>query len=405
MGKSSAPPPPDYQQLATQQGAQNRETAIAEWQLNNANQTTPWGSKTTTKLSGTDPATGLPYGDTAYSVNTTLDPTDQANLNKQREIQSSLMNLAPSALNNVWSQIGKAPTPENLPPMSYAVDTGGGQQLDFSGLPGAQYGTQASPIQSSLDFSGAPALGNPDAIRNQVTNSAYNQFMSRFAPAAAQQQNALNTRIANMGGVSDSDAARRMTGGLLTSQGDQLRQAAFDAISRGGEEAQRQFGMGLQARQQATGEIGQQGQFYNAAQGQQFGQGMENVAAHNAALQMTANLLGQQNQQNNALNQQNIQNAFANANLANASRAQGLTEQSSLRQMRLNELMALLSGSQVQQPTFQPVTATNIQPAPIFQAGQAQWNAQQQLAANQANQSNSMMGGLASMAGTAAMVF
>lgn len=325
MGKGKTP---DYAAAAQKQGAANRETALAEFQLNNSNQNTPWGSQTLTKGPG---------GDTDYTRTVTLNPQDQALLDQQRAAQSSIMGAVPNVLNNVWGQIGQAPQTGNLPPMSYGVDAGGTRQLDLSG---------AAPLESGND------------VRNRVENASFNKFYDRFAPAAQQQQNTMNTRIANMGGVTTSDAAQRMMGGLLTNQGDQMRQGVFDSILTGGQEAERQFGMGLQGHQQGVSDITAQTGF------------------------------------NNAANQQDVTNAFANANLANASRNQGMNEMAQLRQMPLNELMAMLGGTQVNSPQFQPMQPTNIQPAPIMQGAVAQGQA------NSASQ-GSTLGALGTLGGAA----
>ena len=343
--KPSAPPAPDYAAAAQAQGAANRETALASWQLNNANQVTPWGSRTVTNAQG-QPITG----DTGYTVTTTLNPQDQANLNAQRNIESGVLGLAPSLINRATSGLDTM-NPSNLPPMAYQVDANGQKRLDFSQLPGAVYD-----------------VGSTDAIRKQVEDAAWNKYITRAAPLMENQTNALNTRLANMGGVTTSPAAMRQQAALRASQGDQVNQAIQDMILQGGNAAQQEQGMRLAGAN-----------LFNTSRGADAG------------------LLAQQVGQNNQVTQQDIQNAFANANLANASRLQGLNEQAQLAQMPLNQLMAMLSGTQVNSPQFQPVTPTNIQPAPLFQAAQAQNQAAQQQYQNQLASSNSFLGDLASL--------
>lgn len=399
MSKPSAPPTPDYAALAKQQGAANKETAITEFSLNNSNQTSPWGGRNLTQT-GTDA-----QGNPKFSIDTFLDPQDQSNLDANRSLQGQLLGVAPSVLNTVSNSLSQPINPNLMPPMVNQVDTGGLQQLDLSGLNKSTTGVNGAPIQSGLDYSGLAPLENADAVRNRVEQADFSKFYDRFAPIAQTQQDQMNTRIANMGGVTTSDAAQRMMGGLLTNQGDQLRQGIYGAIDNAGVEAQRQFDMGLQGRQQGVQEVGNQGAFYNNAQEQGFNQGMQNANLNNAARTADAGILGSQNQANNATTQQNITNAFANANLNNASRSQGLSEQTALRQMPLNELMSMLSGTQVNQPQFQAPTATNIQPAPIFQAGQAQWNAANQAYQGQVAGSNNTMSTIGSVAAIAAMAF
>jgi hypothetical protein len=65
-----------------------------------------------------------------------------------------------------------------------------------------------------------------------------------------------------------------------------------------------------------------------------------------------------------------------------------------LRNMPLNELNALRSGSQVSMPQFQAYTGATVAPAPVFGATQAQ--GQYAMGAHQAGvaQDNALMGGL-----------
>jgi hypothetical protein len=347
VGKPSAPPPIDYNQAAQTQGAQNRETAIAEWKLNNANQQTPWGTKTTTQ---TGP------GDTDYTVTTALDPADQARLDQQRELQGGMLALGKPALDRAAGMLGTELNTGNLPPMAYQVDTQGMKNLDYSGLPGGVYD-----------------VGDTGDIRNRMEQAAWGKYIDRAAPMMQQQTEALNTRLANMGGVTTGAAAARQQAGLQASQGDQARQAIFDSILQGGNAAQQEQAMRLGA-----------------------------AGLWNTTREQDADLLARQTGFNNQATQQDIQNAFANAALTNASRAQGLSEATALRQMPLNEIMAMLGGSQVNQPNFQPVTGTNIQPAPIFQGAQATGAQDQANYAQQMGAWNNMISGLAGIGGTAA---
>jgi len=391
MGNSKGSQP-DLAGAAQAQGAANKETAIAEWQLNNGNQTSPWGSKQVTQT-GT-----YPDGTPKFSIDTTLNPQSQANLDASQKIQGDLLGLAPTAINNAWNTVGKPIDTTGLPPMVSQVDTGGMEKLDLSGLPSTQYGAAKGAIQQNLDYSGLDPLSDPTALRSKIEDASFNKFADRFTPYAKQQQDALQTRQANMGGVTSSNAAQRQMGGLLTNQGDQFRQAAFDSILAGGNATQQQQAMELAKRGQGVNEINNQGNFWNTAQNQDFTQNTSNANMWNSGKQMDAGLLGQQQQANNTATQQDIGNAFANANLANAGRAQGLQEMTNLRQMPLNELMAMLGGAQVNQPNFQPVTGTQIAPPPLYNAAATQ-------AANNTSSANSTTGALGSLAGMGMMAF
>jgi hypothetical protein len=144
----------------------------------------------------------------------------------------------------------------------------------------------------------------------------------------------------------------------------------------GGNEMQRLFGMGMQGRQQGWNELLGAGQFQNAAQAQGFGQEMaagqfRNAAQEQAFRQMmgqSAQNFGQQAQ----ANAQNFGQSMDEANYYNRLRQQQIAEQQMQRNMPLNELNALLAGTQVGQ--FQ---------APSFQASQSAGGTNYLGAANQ----------------------
>jgi hypothetical protein len=101
---------------------------------------------------------------------------------------------------------------------------------------------------------------------------------------------------------------------------------------------------------------------------------------------------------NNALAQQ-YATAAQGTNLYNAGRAQSLTEQAQQMQIPVNILTALLSGTQVNAPNFQPFSQnTDIEAAPIYQAGKDTYAAGNDAANRQAalmGQAFQAVGGLA----------
>lgn len=343
FGKPSAPATPDYAAAATAQGAANKDAAIASYQLNNTNQVTPWGTKTLTQdgfqSDGTTPK---------YTQTTALNPQDQALLDQQRGVEGGIMGLAPAALKTAGDVLGTSLNTGNLPPMAYQVDTGGAKNLDYSQLPGQQY-----------------SVGSSDAVRQQVEDAAWGKYISRAAPLMQQQTNDLNTRLANMGGVTTSAGAMRQTGALRASQGDSVNQAIQDTILQGGNAAQQQQNMNLAG-----------------------------ANLWNTSRATDASLLKDQTTTNNSINQQDIQNAFSNANLTNTSRSQGLNEAAQLRQMPLNELLAMLNGTQVNSPQFGQIASTNIQPTPVLQGVEDQTAANQAAYATQQSGFNSLLSAL-----------
>jgi hypothetical protein len=232
-------------------------------------------------------------------------------------------------------------------------------------------------INTKLDTSGLQSLADPTQLRQDASNRAYDAFTKRFEPVAARQQEAERTRIANMGGVTSSDASRQRMQDLLQSQNDARTQGTFDAEKFGQEAADK-----ISAQQLAN-------------RGQQFGERTGEMDINNKSVLAALGL-------NNASSQQDIQNAFQNAGLANSTRNQGIQEQQDMRHMALNELMGMLSGTQVQGGNFGQQQGTTTAAAPIFAGTQAQgaWDQNvynQGMAAN-----NALVGALGSAAGMGA---
>ena len=125
------------------------------------------------------------------------------------------------------------------------------------------------------------------------------------------------------------------------------------------------------------------GQFYNQGVNQQFNMGQQNAALNNQA------------------QQQMFTQGLANANLTNQARQQSIQEQAYLRSLPLNELNALRTGAQVQNPQFQPFQGVNIGQTPIFGAAQAQGQADMNMYNQQAASANAFNSGLMQMAGMA----
>lgn len=122
MGKSSAPPAPDYAAAAVAQGQENRETAQFNAGANRVNQYTPQGSSTWTIRPGADLNNPQP-GD--YIQTTTLSPTQQAIYDQTAAIDNSLLGTASEQLARVRNTF-------NSP-------------IDLSGLPGWRTSGQTGP--------------------------------------------------------------------------------------------------------------------------------------------------------------------------------------------------------------------------------------------------------------------
>lgn len=210
-------------------------------------------------------------------------------------------------------------------------------------------------------------------------------------------EDALRTRLANQGISAGSEAYMREMEDFNRAKSD----SRIGAVLAGGQEQSRLAGLERdrasfqnQAQGQQFNQNLQQGAFFNQAQQQQYDQAMGRTAFANQA---QAQRFGQ-NAQNAAFRNASRQSEFnarqANANLDNSLRSQILQERLTLRNQPINEITAMMAGSQVQNPGL---TAPNMAQIPTTdfagitnQAYQNQLNAWQMQNANQ----QSLFGGI-----------
>lgn len=202
MGKSSAPPPPDYAAAATAQGEANRETAQFNAGANRVNQITPQGSSTWSIRPGADLNNPQP-GD--YIQTTTLSPEQQALYQQQTDIENALMRTAGQQLGRVsdtfntpidlsglpaWRTSGQgamqgggassaAPSPGSAMPQTSnmgAPSAGMGYSGAMAGQGGAGYGMAMPMPKPSGEMTGA---GAPGAIPQGSIDNLIAAMMSR----------------------------------------------------------------------------------------------------------------------------------------------------------------------------------------------------------------------------------
>jgi hypothetical protein len=267
------------------------------------------------------------------------------------------VSLTPQAQQNLDNQLRQDAQLSNL---GFGLaDKAGGTlqgQIDTSKLPGLSGGPGLyGDVKQNLDYSGAPGVsGDFGALTKQAQDAVYNQATSRLDPQWQNNQHDLDARLANQGVVQGSEAYNRAEDELSRNKNDAYNQANYSAVGAGNALQGQLYGQALAGRQQAVGEANTQGQFSNDAQAQQYAQ------------------------------------ALQNSQFGNQARAQGLTEQTNMQMLPLNELNALRSQSQVAMPTFGQVPQTGV--APTNTSGNV-WNAYNAQVAN----ANNMMNGLFSL--------
>jgi hypothetical protein len=221
------------------------------------------------------------------------------------------------------------------------VASGFEQPFDWSNLPDRA----GSPQDNLPAMGGDISSGVGDASRQRVEQG----LLDRLRPEQQFQSEALETRLANQGLTPGSVAYDRAKQKL----GDQFSRDQFNALMMGGQEQMNQFNMARSA-----------GDYANQRNQQQFNQ---NLSA---------------------------------GNFQNQNRQQAIAEQGLQRNMGLNEMNALLSGTQVgmpQMPTFNtsaPAGAVN-----YAGAGNQQYNAAMNNYNAQQQGQQGLFGGLTNLAG------
>jgi hypothetical protein len=100
-------------------------------------------------------------------------------------------------------------------------------------------------------------------------------------------------------------------------------------------------------------------------------------------------------------NQQGYGQALESGKFGNTAQQQMLAQAIQNRQMPLNEITALMSGSQIQNPQFGAYSGSTVQPAPIFAGTQAQGAFDANKYNQQVSQANAATAGLYSLGGAA----
>src|SRR4249920_955015 len=341
------PQPPNPVQVAGAQTATNVSTAIANAFLNNVNQVTPLGNlnyNQTGTYKFTDPTTGSAYDIPRFTAEQSLSPQELYIQNQNELAKGNMAGIANMSSQQLAKLLGAnfGNTLSGAP--------GAGDPNAFGNIPGA-----------ATSFGDAGNLTRDyqtdDLQRGRVEEALY----GRLNPQLQRERGNIEQRLADQGIRYGSTAYNA----AMDDYNRQANDARLAVTAAGGQEQQLQAGLAQQ-----------RGQFQNAAQQQAFQEAAARGQFGNAAL-------GQQLQQAQAL-----------YNAQNQGRQQYLTEQYAQRVQPINEITALLSGSQVSRPEFRN-TPTNTIPTTDY-AGLVNQNFQQnfQNYKQQSTNQNALLGGI-----------
>ena len=433
MGKSApaAPPAPDYAGAAVAQGAANIESARATAKLNNPNMYTPYGTQL------------VSYEGDIPTVRQTLNPISQKSLEAQQNVGLSLSNLAQkgtSIASNVLDKpfnfggpavqtslgtteaLKSAPSAGQYGTASAVNPAAYGQagSVDAGQFGLAQGGVNAPELASSLDLSGVAKMPVNAGMTGQEA------IMSRLSPYLQQQRTSTEAQLVNQGLRPGTEAYNNAAKLLGQQENDARQQAALQglnldltanqqgygqALTSGqfGNQAQlSQFNANLQNQQAGNQAIAQnygQGvtsqQLQNQAIGQNFGQGSAAQAMQNQAIAQNYGQGLTASQAENARIAQQFNQTQQGAQFANTAQQQALAQAIQQRQMPLNEINALTSSSQIQNPQFAAYTGANVAAPPIAQAAAQQGQYAQNVYNGQVAAQNANTAGMFSLGGAA----
>ena len=375
--KPEAPTPPNPMATAAAQTGTNVSTAIANSYLGNVNQDTPQG-KLINWVSGTfnytDPTTGQSYEIPRWTSEQRLNPTAQQTFDQTQQAQSNMSGMAmdqSAALRQLLS------TPFN--PSAGAPAAGDINAFNQVQGPQSQLGA-TNPFATDYASGGDITrdygpTDNFSADRQRVEQSMF----ERVNPQLQQDEQRLRQQLADQGIRYGSQAYS----GAYDPYNRAVTDTRLGIVQAGGAEQQR---MNQMAQQRAT--------FQNQAQQQAEGQNAARAAFGNLAAQSQFEQeLGRGQFYNQAQNQQlGLQSAKFNA--ANQLRNQNLQEQYQQRGQPINEITALLSGSQVSQPNFINAARTQIPTTDVAGLINQNFAQQNDVFKTQSGSWNDLVGGL-----------
>ncbi len=351
-----------------------------------------------------------------YEAVTSLSPEQQAILDQENIAGLNMAKLAAGSSGRLNDLLGQRFDLSGAPAAGTA-----GQYTNYGPAPSliTSFG-DAGSIRDYIDAAGAIQRSFGDA--GDITRTYGTDFsedrkrvedalMQRQQPGLDAARRAAEAKLANQGIKLGSQAYDAASRNLATSEND----ARLATILAGGQEQSRLVGLEANraafenaAQAQNFGQLLSRGQFANAAQAQQYGQNANDAQFTNSAqAQRFGQLLDRANFGNNAT-QQNFANTMTvgqanNAlqtqrfNEQNAARQQWLNEKYAERSQPINEIASLLSGAQVQNPSF---VSTNMPTIPtVDYAGLVQQNYANQMQAYQQKQASigGLLGGIGSI--------
>jgi hypothetical protein len=318
-------------------------------------------------------------------------------INAGTSAQQAIMSRLQPQINQQRSQLQTQLANQGITPGSAAYENAMNEQMRSENDLLSQAALQGLNLDMTARQQGLGEAQTVAGFANQAQQQAFNQALASGQFGNEAQQAKLNAAIQNQ-----------------QAQNAAQQQAFNQALNSYGANVQSQQAQNA-AQQQAFNQALESGQFGNQAQQAAFEARLQNQQAANqasaanfaqaqAAQQMQNAAIGQnqqtalaQMQANNAAQNQIYNQLLQSAQFKNTADEQNFQRQLGLYNLPLNQVSALMSGSQVGVPQFQGYQGAGVTAAPIFQAGQAQNQYNMDVYNANVAQNNATMGALGSL--------
>jgi hypothetical protein len=338
--------------------------------------------------------------DTA-TITQTLTPEAQANLEAQQRVQRALSGLGEIGVKNASEILSTPfkPTSEQINKEFADYGRAQGSIADYGRAQGtiADYGRAMGevPLTTEIDTS------NFSRMPLNAGTTAQDLILQRLDPTIQAGDRSFAQTLANQGLAPGTEAYNTAFRNREMSKNDLYSQAALQGInldmSARNQQLNEALGIGGFENQAQLSRAG----LYNQALGQDYSTEFNRANLYNQALnQDYTTEFNRAGLYNSALGQ-DFSQGLQRAQFGNQAQQQQLAQDLTLRSQPLNEITALMSGSQIQLPQFTGYTPSQVAPAPTFAATQAGYQGQL-AAANAQNAANSQLTqGLFSLGGAA----
>jgi len=454
MSFGDPPAPPDPIRTASAATATNVSTSVANAFLNNINQNTPEGSlryDPTDTYSWNDPTTGQTYSIPRFTATQILSPQQQGIRDQTVGAQTNLATMANQQSGNLQRLMSQPFNAGNsfdaqaylraYPDVAAAAASSGMDPADYAQQHYQAYGQNegrtagSTPSRGDVDllnqvpyaqstfadvggpqrdlgFYGQQQFGFGDAgqiqrdygpndfsaDRSRVEESMF----QRMDPQLQRDRASMEARLKDQGLQPDSPAYQA----AMDTFNRQLTDTRLGIVAQGGQDQKLQADMAAQragfanaAQQQAYQQALGRGTFANQAQAQQFQEMLQAGTFANQAQKDAFQQAATRGEFANTAAVQNLARNQAILNAQNQQRSQFMAEQYQQRNQPINEITALLSGSQVSGPNFVNTPQQNIPTTDIAGLINNRFSQDLDVYKQQSANFNSLMGGIFGMMG------